>query len=89
MPQVDPYDPSIRKYLNSKVEPLRCKQLQYEFTYLRNGRIYINETEFTASGYTAVKCKFRCFDRKLDDDVALEYGDWIQLQVCRLNRYCK
>lgn len=84
IPEIDPWDPTIQKYLNP-TDPLKCKHLQYELTFLNaDGRIQFNESEFLSAGYAssvALNCQYRCFDRKEGDDVTLDYGEWTKLIV--------
>uniref|UniRef100_A0A915EIA8 Sulfatase N-terminal domain-containing protein n=1 Tax=Ditylenchus dipsaci TaxID=166011 RepID=A0A915EIA8_9BILA len=82
MPEIDPWDSSIQKYL-SLANPLVCKQLQYELTYMQEGRIMFNSSEVTAAGYSdwrSISCHYRCFDKKEGNDITLVYGDWIELR---------
>lgn len=81
IPQLDPWDQTILKYL-TKFKPLQCKKLQPELTYLDfNGMLTINESARIESGYSSINCQYRCFN-KIEglDDVTLRYEKWIVLE---------
>jgi hypothetical protein len=80
-PKLDPYDASIRKYI-SKPNPLICKRIQSDLTYLDDrGILRVNETEMKSSGYTDLECSARCFDQNtgVDDDTP-RFGEWVRFE---------
>ncbi|KAL6743512.1 hypothetical protein Aduo_016541 [Ancylostoma duodenale] len=77
LPNVNPYDPSIRQYI-SKPSPLQCSGLQYELTYLSDdGWLRLNKSAIDEAKVT-LACFYRCFDRVDGDDSSLEFGQWIE-----------
>lgn len=82
IPELDPYDASIRKYL-SRPDPLQCKQVQWDLTYLDpSGILRVNETAMRLSGYSDLDCSARCFDHNtgIDDD-SVKFGEWVKLEA--------
>lgn len=81
--RLDPFDPSIRKYI-SHPRSVECERVQpYDMTWLDDqGRIRMNLTEWqnaTAKYCGNVVCLFRKLDRPPDpvkDDNAVVYGEW-------------
>lgn len=70
LPQLDPYDSSIRQYI-SKPEPIHCKKIQPMLTFLdvEQSELVLNETAVHNEGLTVdqLDCQYRCFGH--DDGV--------------------
>ncbi|KAK5967485.1 hypothetical protein GCK32_012661, partial [Trichostrongylus colubriformis] len=78
LPRLDPYDPSIAKYI-LKPEPLICDGTQFELTYLADDEwLHVNRTAIVATGLS-LACFYRCYDRVEGDDLQLQYDEWTQL----------
>uniref|UniRef100_A0A914VLG4 Uncharacterized protein n=1 Tax=Plectus sambesii TaxID=2011161 RepID=A0A914VLG4_9BILA len=72
LPKLDPWDPSILSYI-SIPDPLVCKKLQENVTYLADGVLHRNP------GFEHLKCKYRTFGHNSGiDDKNVKYGDWVE-----------
>lgn len=64
VPILDPYDPSILKYIE-KPKPIVCKKIQPMLTYLDSitSELVLNETAVKAEGMgmAQILCQYRCF----------------------------
>uniref|UniRef100_A0A1I8AJC2 Sulfatase domain-containing protein n=1 Tax=Steinernema glaseri TaxID=37863 RepID=A0A1I8AJC2_9BILA len=82
LPNIDPWDETILPFFR-KADPLNCKRLQPELTYLTpQGLILFNTTELQTAGYeiTSLQCSYRCFGKELGGDDTLQYGSWTELE---------